>query len=209
MKWWYWLILELLIIFGVIAWIYFFPSDFECDFAKGMIGFVLIYTIEDCKDIRRMKTMDYKEGMTCGECLKYEFCPIANHNTNHKACMKITTKENYTIEQNAGENQIEGDVVSIGGSIAKHSRPFNDSNELIKHFQKKYKSAVGCDIYFPSLYKPAVWVREKDTERDSLITEYAPYGVTLGGEINRIGLQELFDNFTFLDGSPIGKLEEE
>ena len=53
--------------------------------------------------------MDYKEGMTCGECLKYAFCPVANHNIYHKACMKITTKENYTIEQNARENQIEGD----------------------------------------------------------------------------------------------------
>lgn len=117
MKWLYWLVLELLIIFGVMAWIYFFPSEIECDFAKGMIGFVLIYTIEDCKDIRRMKTMDYKEGMTCGECLKYEFCPIANHNTNHKACMKITTKDNYTIEQDAGENTIEGGVVSISGTV--------------------------------------------------------------------------------------------
>lgn len=61
--------------------------------------------------------MDYKEGMTCGECLKYRFCPVANHNANHEACMKITTKENYTIEQNAGENQIEGGVVGISGSV--------------------------------------------------------------------------------------------
>lgn len=79
MKWWYWLILELLIIFGVIAWIYFFPSEIEGDFAKGMIGFVLIYAIENCKDINRRKTMS----------------------------------ENYTIEQNAGENRIEGGVVSL------------------------------------------------------------------------------------------------
>jgi len=63
MKWWYWLILELLIIFGVIAWIYFFPSELECDFAKGMIGFVLIYTIEDCKDIKRWRTMNYTESV--------------------------------------------------------------------------------------------------------------------------------------------------
>ncbi len=114
MKWWHWLILELLIIFGVIAWIYFFPSESEEDFAKGMIGFVLFYCIEE-----RRKTMDYKEGMTCGECLKYEFCPVANHNANHKACMKITTEENYTIEQNAEENQIEGGVLSISGSVKK------------------------------------------------------------------------------------------
>lgn len=53
MKWWHWLILELLIIFGVMAWIYFFPSEIEEDFAKGLIGFVLFYAIENCKDINR------------------------------------------------------------------------------------------------------------------------------------------------------------
>lgn len=55
MKWWHWLILELLVIFGVIAWIYFFPSEIEYDFAKGMVGFALIHVIEDCKDINRRK----------------------------------------------------------------------------------------------------------------------------------------------------------
>lgn len=55
MKWWHWLILELLIIFGVMAWIFFFPREIEVDFAKGMIGFVLIYSIEECKDINRRK----------------------------------------------------------------------------------------------------------------------------------------------------------
>ncbi len=47
MKWWHWLILELLIVFEVIALVYFFPSEIkEGDFARGMIGFVLIYVIE-------------------------------------------------------------------------------------------------------------------------------------------------------------------
>ena len=83
MKWWYWLILELLIIFGVMAWIYFFSSEIADDFAKGMIGVALIYTIEECKEINKRSRMS----------------------------------ENYTIEQNTGENQIEGGVVSISGSI--------------------------------------------------------------------------------------------
>ena len=85
MKWWFWLILELMIIFGVIAWIYFFPSEIEEDFAKGLFGFVLFYAIENCRDINRRKTMS----------------------------------ENYTVEQNAGENQIEGGAVNISGSVKK------------------------------------------------------------------------------------------
>ena len=69
MKWWYWLILELLIIFGVTAWVYFFPGEIEDDFAKGMIGFVLIYAITECKDINRRKTMseNYTVGQNAGE----------------------------------------------------------------------------------------------------------------------------------------------
>lgn len=47
MKWWYYLILEILILFGIMAWIYFFPSPERVDdFAKSFLGFVLIYSIE-------------------------------------------------------------------------------------------------------------------------------------------------------------------
>lgn len=192
MKWWYWLVLELLIIFGVLTWIYFFPSDFEYDFAKGLIGFVLIYTIEDCKDIRRMKTMDYKEGMTCGECLKYEFCPVANHNTNHKACMKITTEENYTIEQNAVENHIEGGVVSIDGSAKeKHYIPFSFNCGLIAYCGTKN-----------------IWVKSKFDS--NCVLQITGYTVDDEGKHcvwltdSWITLEKLFDNFVFLDDSPCG-----
>lgn len=47
MKWWHWLILELLIIFGVMTWIFFFPSElWEEDFCKALSAYVLVYSIE-------------------------------------------------------------------------------------------------------------------------------------------------------------------
>ena len=46
MKWWFWLVLELLIIFGVIAWIYFFPSEIEEDFCKALLAYVFIFCVE-------------------------------------------------------------------------------------------------------------------------------------------------------------------
>ena len=178
MKWWHWLILELLIIFGVISWIYFFPGEIEDDFAKSLIGFVLIYAVDK-----------YRE-------------------TNWRNKMS----ENYTVEQNAGENQIEGGVVSISGSVAKQYRPFNDCDELIEHYQKKYESAVGYDIYFPSLYKPSIWVKSKAYGTDNLITAFDNDNESIGGSCVFfqdiwVDMKELFDNFTFLDGSPCG-LEE-
>ena len=119
MKWWYWLVLELLIIFGVIAWIYFFPSEIEEDFAKGLIGFGLFYCIEGVR-----KTMS----------------------------------ENYTIEQNAGENRIEGGVVGISGTVKNEEAIEHITYEqglydgYIKGFNDAYeqaKSVISSNI--PSL----------------------------------------------------------
>ena len=156
--------------------------------------------------------MDNKKVMTCGECLKYAFCPVANHNTNHKACMKITTTENYTIEQNAGENQIEGGVVSISGSVAKQYRPFKDCDELVECWEKK--------IFIPAmqytkqkvLFRPGIWVKSKSYGTDNLITAFDGDAESIGGSCVFVqdvwlDMQELFDNFTFLDGSPCGKEE--
>ena len=47
MKWQHCLLLEVLIEFGVLAWIYFFPSDNNVgNLARAMLGFSLIYCIE-------------------------------------------------------------------------------------------------------------------------------------------------------------------
>lgn len=88
----------------------------------------------------------------------------------------------------------------------KQYRPFNDCNELIEHYQKKYKSAVGCDIYFPSLYKPCIWIRDKteDAKGDiELITGFTEHGnVLING--TSYPLQHLFQMYEFLDGTPVG-----
>ena len=121
-------------------------------------------------------------------------------------------KENHTIEQNTGESQIEGGVVSISGSVEKHYRPFKDCSELIKHYQEKYKSEVGCNIYFPSLYKPNIWLKRNEHTRDILmnrtflITGYEDSGVVVDNKW--IGMDELLEKYKFLDDSPVGKLEE-
>lgn len=55
MKWWFWLILELLVMFGVMAYIYLVPSElWEEDFCKVFLAYVLIFCIE--------KTRKYFKG---------------------------------------------------------------------------------------------------------------------------------------------------
>lgn len=157
---------------------------------------------------------------------------------------------NHTIEQNAGENRIEGGVVSISGSVSeKHTckectgetvfkgkkaycknrncdlpacdnfkpkkyRPFNNCDELIELFQTKCASEMGCSTYFPTLYKACVWVKHKEYGTENLIIAFDNDNESIGGSCVFIqdiwvDMKELFDNFTFLDGTPVGKLEEE
>ena len=54
MKWWYWIVLELFIIFGVITWISFFPSElWEEDFCKGLSAYGIVFCIEKIRKCLR------------------------------------------------------------------------------------------------------------------------------------------------------------
>jgi len=56
MKWWHWLILELLIVFGVMAWIYFFPCElWEEDFSRALSAYALIFCIEKIREYFKEK----------------------------------------------------------------------------------------------------------------------------------------------------------
>lgn len=50
MKFWFWVFLEILVWTVTCLVIYFFPED---AFAKGLIGFALLYAIDECKDINK------------------------------------------------------------------------------------------------------------------------------------------------------------
>lgn len=133
---------------------------------------------------------DTEKVYTCNDCLRYQFCYLAKERKD-KACSKISLYE----------------------ETEKQYRPFKDCNELIEHYQKKYKSAIGCDIYFPTLYKPIIWLKKKDNTI-SMITDYK-YDilddellcswVTLDGD--NYNMQMLLEEYTFLDGTPCGECE--
>lgn len=77
-------------------------------------------------------------------------------------------------------------------------RPFRDTDELIEEWDKKlgYRDPTG-------LAKPYIWVRKKDCDSELLITGYnKPDGEVFIDDA--IDLTQLFDNYTFLDGSPCG-----
>ncbi|GEM_PF-5126554 len=79
-------------------------------------------------------------------------------------------------------------------------RPYRDTDELIEDWRTRFK--VGP---WPSRSMPLVWVMSKATCLRTLVTGYDLYSVVFGG--TKIGFRDLFDNYTYLDGSPCGKEE--
>lgn len=82
-------------------------------------------------------------------------------------------------------------------------RPYNDTEEMIEDFRKK----VGMG--YPKLFLPSVWVKRKDgSDFAKLITEFGYSCVWLSINLAGITMSKLFQDYTYLDGSPCGMKED-
>ena len=91
----------------------------------------------------------------------------------------------------------------VGGKLTKVGkkpsyRPYMDTDELIEDWKERFKAKD-----WPSYSMPLVWVKSKTTSLRVFITAYNMYSVVFGG--TRVDFRDLFDNYTYLDGSPCGK----
>ena len=142
-----------------------------------------------------------------GEKKVWEDCSIPNWYDSME--YRIKPDENYTIEQNTGENRVESGILSVSGSVSeKHYRPFKDCSELIETFQNKCQSELGGSIVYPTLYKPCIWVKGKyDSNVVLLITGFTitDDGVSCVWLTDSwISLETLYDDWVFMDASPCG-----
>ena len=94
----------------------------------------------------------------------------------------------------------EDNEVEVAQIEEKKYRPFEDTVELMLHYAKHFK--VKC----PPYCEPLIWVKDEHDNR-YLITGYDEKCVFL--EDMWFDIKDLFyKNYTFLDGSCVGKLEE-
>ena len=132
-------------------------------------------------------------------------------------------EENYTIEQNAEVNRIGSGVLSVSGYVSeKHTckecvgekekrfRPFNNCDELIEHFV----AISGCMNGVS--FRPLIWVKHKEYGTEFLITSFDNRKDLGNARLPCVCIQEmwvdfeeLLEGYTFLDDSPVGKLEEQ
>ena len=73
-------------------------------------------------------------------------------------------------------------------------RPYKNTEELIKHFNRLFKPRE-----IPPYAMPLIWVRHTFLEKVFLITSYGLNSVTINGK--EYGMNILADCFTFLDGT--------
>ena len=86
----------------------------------------------------------------------------------------------------------------------KHYRPFKDVDELIRIWDVKYRYAYGLERINNGLDVPNIWVRSKFNKdhKGCLITNFFGKYVMMNNQ--QCFLSRLFDEYTFLDGSPCG-----
>ena len=84
-------------------------------------------------------------------------------------------------------------------------RPYENCGELIEHWRKIWREARRFYEeydYNLSIEMPSIWVINKDTGIREMIIGYVGVGVLLPRA--NLTMQELLDNYTFIDGSPCG-----
>ena len=84
-------------------------------------------------------------------------------------------------------------------------RPYENCGELIEHWRKIWREARRFYEeydYNLSIEMPSIWVINKDTGIREMIIGYVGVGVLLPRA--NLTMQELLDNYTFIDSSPCG-----
>ena len=97
----------------------------------------------------------------------------------------------------------------------KKPRPYSNPEEMIEDFKKRYNSYGGWGGKDNPMYNPLIWIKSKDTGFRHLITDYGDDDNC--GHCNKsciwigtlpINFKELYENYTYLDGTPCGIKEE-
>lgn len=85
----------------------------------------------------------------------------------------------------------------------KTYRPYKDTDEMIEDFLERNGNVNSHN----PMYNPLIWVKRKESGDIFLILSFLCTN-EVSTCITNYTLKNLFENFTYLDGAPCGKLEE-
>ena len=136
------------------------------------------------------------------------FDPVCKIWTETNDYCSFSNKQRYRIKP---EKSPCGDCIDSGeeidcGKREKRYRPFKDCNELIDAWIKKIESETEYRFAKTHLQKPSIWVKSKTYGTENCITVFDNYDESIRGSCvflqdMWLDMNDLFNNFTFLDNS--------
>lgn len=94
----------------------------------------------------------------------------------------------------------------------KKFRPYKDTDEMIEDFKRRYSSYGGWSGNDNPMYNPMIWVKAKGVKKNKYLitrfTENKRVTMNFDNDIYTVSLCILFDDYTYLDGTPCGIMEE-
>ena len=81
-------------------------------------------------------------------------------------------------------------------------RPYETTDEMIEDFRERAK-AYGANFFKCPMFNPTIWVKDKKSNSKYLISAFGETNVLIGGKY--LSSEMLFEDFTYLDGTPCGK----
>ena len=130
-----------------------------------------------------------------------------NNSSEYLDCLTNISKEKpfpFTCEKGFGYNLI----------IIKKEEPKPNPKYVpfgnVTEFIDAYRNTTGClneEAFY--LSKNGIWLKQKEPKAYVMATEIYDNGVVIGSNMSETPWGELLNEYTFLDGSPCGKLMEE
>ena len=83
-------------------------------------------------------------------------------------------------------------------------RPYINTAEMIDDFKKRFGAKK-----VPPYANPLIWICDSKRRDELLVLGFCEYGSMVRLSNKMVGVYELYENYTYLDGSPCCILEEE
>lgn len=149
--------------------------------------------LSDCVDILR----DCQVDKTCYNC-KHSDLP-----GGYEPCVYCRNKDDW--EPKESSCPCEDGIDSKACVGCEHSedgkrqyKPYVTVDEFIQDYQKRFPTAVPR----PAYTMPLIWVKHKKIDWRYLITTFTSHDVEIGGLLFKF--EHIYNNYTYLDGSPVG-----
>lgn len=136
---------------------------------------------------------------------------IERANKNYNAGILREVRENYAVpffvETSSGCMLNYACIIPKKEESKPKYVPFENQKEFVRAYQK-FKESIKYDTFENNLADYGIWVKNKNGISCAMVLEIWDEGVALGGETQSIYWRDLFEYYTFPDGSPCGKLKE-